>query len=340
LKQSLGLDPLVQDTAVTKYIDLVKKSGVVIPDNQELTMFLYWDDAVDYIPISSITPELVLYLTIPGQYNWVDLPKDSLITTIDSPYGIRINVYDSGNWINGFGKLVKPDLKFNKCTVHIIDAPFLLAPPCKPSDLTCISNDNWIDTTIAEDLKTLSDYSIFVGYLQNSGITFPSPYTLFLIPDTVWTFGVNGPALFNYFNKNQTAADEYIQKFYCAGTLFPNVAAKDVTNVQSADGTVYNFTALSTGLSVLINDDGINGGYQGDAHVRNDGIYYLVSVTDPVDLFPFDVPATPVEPSPVPTKPQGPIPQPEKYAPSAGIQLNGMQLWVYLFFVLAILFLM
>jgi uncharacterized surface protein with fasciclin (FAS1) repeats len=333
LKQQLGFDTANLNLQVGSYVDLALASGVVFPE-EEVTIFLIWDTAVLSVPISSVTPQLVLYLALPGQYLWADLPKDTLVETLDSPASLRFNVYDNGasNYINGFATVVTADIKINKAVIHIIDTPFLLAPPCQPDDLTCSTGDGWINTTIAEDLKTLTGYSIFVGLIQKAGITFPSPCTLFIVPDNIWTIGANGPAYLNYFNSNTTAIKEYLQKFYIAGTLYPNVAKIADTNVQAADGTVYTFSILN-GKSVQINN-----AYQANAFIRNDGIYYEVGISDPPDLFPFDIPPTPVEPAPVPTKPQGP-PQPAKQGSSA-VRLYGMQMWFYLFFVLAVLFLM
>jgi len=335
LKLSLGFDDstVQSKTSVTTWIGLIAASGVVIPD-EELTIFLVWDKDANIEPTSLDQP-LVFYHMIPAQYTLATLPRDTLIPTLDSPASLRVVSYDNGKstYVNGFGNITVSDIKLNKATVHIIETPFLLAPPCQPSDLTCTTGDGWINTTIAEDLSTLSSCSIFVGIIQKAGITFPNPYTLFVIPDDAFNYGPNGQTYKDYFTTNITAAQEYVKKFYCAGTIYPNIAKLADAPVQSADGTVYTFSILAGSKSVLVNQN-----FQGDAFIRNDGVYYTVAIQDPTDLFPFDIPASPVAPVAGPTKPIGPIPPATKQA--SALRLNGMQIWFYLFFVLAILFLM
>jgi hypothetical protein len=336
LKQSLGFDPTNQATAVSKYIDLIKNSGVIIP-NIEVTLFMIWDTSLTTLGTTTLSERLVNYLILPGQFRLADLPHDTLLDTLYAPESLRISVFDDGAtyYVNGFATIVKSDLILNKATIHIIDTPFLLAPPCQPTDIGCENNEGWINSTIAESIKGQADCSIWVGLLEKAGYSISAPYTLFLIPDSVFgVFGEDGPALKDYLNADATFLQEYVKKFYLDGTLYPNIAKQSDWNVAAKDGTTYKFTTVAGSKKIFINDL-----YQGDAYIRNDGIFYVITLTNAGDLFPFVLPETPVEPTPGPVAPPSEIPDPVKPDNSA-LRMNGIQIWFYLFFVLAILFLM
>jgi len=334
LKLSLGFNYVSgASTTCTKWINLVSASGVQITD-EDVTIFIYYDKSINQIGTTSLDQTLIYYSIIPYQYTLATLPQDTPIPTLDSPAFIRVNTYGSTTYVNGFGNIIASDIKLSNAIVHILSSPFVLAPPCQPTDITCIHYDGWINTTIAADLATLTGYKTFVGLIQNAGITFPSPYTLFLIPDTAFSIGQNGPTYSSYFTSNTTAFGEYIKKLYCAGTIYPNIAALANVNVNSSDGTTYSFSGSVDGKSVTINNN-----YQASAYVRNDGVYYQVQISDPAELYPWDIPATPTAPSPGPVAPVTSMPTPNPSTATV-LRKNGIQIWFYLFFALAILFLM
>jgi hypothetical protein len=297
-------------------------------------MFFIWDDVISKQNITSIDPNLVLYLIIKGQSNVEDFPLDQLIPT-NASSAIRINQYEGEYYINGVATFKSTNIKFTKATIHIIDTPFLLTPPCAPTDTLCEDQLNWIDTTIDESIKNNPSYSTFAGLIAKTSFTPTAPYTLLVVHNDAF---INGADLLKYLNDNPTALDDYMRKFYIkGGTLFPNAAiSRDIPiNAQDDNNTEYQLSWLSY-KSVTIDS------YTATPHVRNDGIYYEIETNDVTEWIPYDVPPPPVAPTPAPA---APIPSPIKPCQatntcSAAIRLNGLQIWFSLiFFVLAVLFL-
>jgi len=290
------------------------------------------------IDTSTVNSDLILYLIIKGQFNEDQLPLDQLSDATATYYPtqpnyLRFNNYSGDYYINGISKIVTPNIKLTKATIHIIDVPYLevypLSPACSSLVLNCASETNWYNTTIAESIAALSStgYSTFAGFLSKTQITFPTTYTIFVISDSAYEFG--GSSLRDYLNSNVTALDKYLQKLYCTGTYYPNAAAAGDINLPAEDGTTFSFSKDSD-TTIFLNTN------SAEANVRNDGIFYLVTLDSADSLVHFDVPAAPVAPV---TPPTAPIPSPIKPADSSSTRLNGI--WFCLFFVIvAVLFLM
>jgi hypothetical protein len=301
-------------------------------------MFFIWDDTISRQSITSIDSNLVLYLVIKGQFNAETLPKDELIPTYadSSDSKIRINLYDDVYYINGVATLKNTNIKFTKATVHIIDTPFLLAPPCSPTDTLCEPQLNWINETIEESIKKNPEYSTFVGFLSKITFTPSNPYTLIVVKNPSWIYTQEGRDLVKYLNESADAREDFMRRFYIqGGTWFPNAALlgdKTIT-AEDTNSTTYTLSSLSKYDSASIDS------FIATPHVRNDGIYYEIEVTDLNQFNTYYVPPPPVAPAPVPT---APIPTPIKPCTKdcSALRLNGIQIWFSLFFVLAVLFLM
>jgi hypothetical protein len=223
-----------------------------------------------------------------------DFTADSLISTLSISNGVnsdqfRITKYDTDYYLNGYAKVIKPDIALYDCYINFINNPLVI--PYPTDYVPDCSGNCYKLSTINESITTDDGLSKFRQLIENVPFEIPPPLTVIALANEAFD---SNPKLFDYLLYNRTTLDEFLRLHIIQGTYYPaagSFAGAKMTNMGGLDISISPFTD-----GLVFNAGGTNVPSIGVAHARVDGVYYKLTQLLYSD---FEVDDTPVAPVPV-----------------------------------------